>query len=204
MTNDTSVHAQIMACNHWIFDMDGTLTVAVHDFDAIREELGLPAALPILEALAALPAAEAEPLWQRLDQIERELARDARAVDGVTALLENLHSRGRKLGIVTRNSLVNARETLQACSLLDYFDERWIMDRDAGAPKPKPDALLKLMAAWNAPPEDVVMVGDFLFDLQAGRAAGVSTVYVDYDGSERWSAHADLQVTRLDQLLTAP
>lgn len=201
MTNDTSVHAQIMACNHWIFDMDGTLTVAVHDFDAIREQLGLPTAQPILEALAALPSAEAGPLWRQLDEIELELARSARAMDGVAPLLEDLHARGRKLGIVTRNSLTNARETLQACGLLDFFDERWIMDRDASAPKPQPDALLKLMAAWNAPPEDVVMVGDFLFDLQAGRAAGVATVYVDYERSERWSAHADLQVTRLDQLL---
>ena len=27
---------------HWVFDMDGTLTVAVHDFAAIRVALGDP------------------------------------------------------------------------------------------------------------------------------------------------------------------
>ena len=27
---------------HWVFDMDGTLTVAVHDFAAIREALDIP------------------------------------------------------------------------------------------------------------------------------------------------------------------
>jgi hypothetical protein len=26
---------------HWIFDLDGTLTVSAHDFDHIRRELGL-------------------------------------------------------------------------------------------------------------------------------------------------------------------
>ena len=37
---------------HWVFDMDGTLTVAAHDFDAIRRELGVPAGKPLLETLA--------------------------------------------------------------------------------------------------------------------------------------------------------
>ncbi|HIN00314.1 MAG TPA: HAD family hydrolase, partial [Deltaproteobacteria bacterium] len=32
---------------YWIFDLDGTLTVAVHDFNAIRNELGIPAGQPI-------------------------------------------------------------------------------------------------------------------------------------------------------------
>jgi phosphoglycolate phosphatase-like HAD superfamily hydrolase len=27
---------------HWVFDMDGTLTIAVHDFAAIREALSIP------------------------------------------------------------------------------------------------------------------------------------------------------------------
>ena len=35
---------------HWLFDMDGTLTIAMHDFDAMRAELGLPVGVPILEA----------------------------------------------------------------------------------------------------------------------------------------------------------
>ena len=42
-------------CQYWIFDLDGTLTIAVHDFDAIRDELGLPAGEPILEAMSKLP-----------------------------------------------------------------------------------------------------------------------------------------------------
>ncbi|MCZ7597637.1 MAG: hypothetical protein M5U09_07745 [Gammaproteobacteria bacterium] len=32
----------------WVFDMDGTLTHAVHDFDDIRRRLDLPEGLPIL------------------------------------------------------------------------------------------------------------------------------------------------------------
>ena len=43
---------------HWVFDMDGTLTIAVHDFAAIREALSIPAEDDILTHLAALPADE--------------------------------------------------------------------------------------------------------------------------------------------------
>ena len=181
--------------------MDGTLTHAVHDFDAIRAELGLPPGEPILEALDRLPAAEAQPLWEQLDAIEVELARRAKPQAGVATLLTSLRERGCKLGIVTRNSLASVRETLLACNLQSFFPEPHIRDRDCGAPKPQPDALLALIQHWGATSDDVVMVGDFLYDLQAGRAAGVATVYVDYDGTAQWSTHADISVARLDQLL---
>lgn len=181
--------------------MDGTLTHAVHDFDEIRATLGLPPGEPILEALHRMPTHEAEPLWEQLDTIEVELARKATPMLGVEQLLASLHQRGCKLGIVTRNNLVSVRETLQACRLSTFFPESHIKDRDCGAPKPHPDALLELMQLWQAPSEDVVMVGDFLYDLQAGNAAGVATIYVDYANTAQWSGHADISVTRLDQLL---
>ncbi|KPW40478.1 hypothetical protein ALO66_05453, partial [Pseudomonas coronafaciens pv. atropurpurea] len=43
---------------HWVFDMDGTLTVPVHDFAAIKRELDIPQDHDILGHLAALPAEE--------------------------------------------------------------------------------------------------------------------------------------------------
>ena len=44
---------------HWVFDMDGTLTLAVHDFPAIKVALQIPPEDDILTHLAALPADEA-------------------------------------------------------------------------------------------------------------------------------------------------
>jgi len=41
-------------CKHWIFDMDGTLTLAVHDFDEIRKSLGIVEGKPILEAISEM------------------------------------------------------------------------------------------------------------------------------------------------------
>jgi phosphoglycolate phosphatase-like HAD superfamily hydrolase len=44
------------------------------------------------------------------------------------------------------------------------------------------------------------MVGDFVHDLAAGRAAGVTTVYVDWDGSGRWRDAADVTLPSLEAL----
>jgi phosphoglycolate phosphatase-like HAD superfamily hydrolase len=44
--------------------------------------------------------------------------------------------------------------------------------------KPDPEGLLKLATAWRVQPANMVMVGDYRFDLAAGRAAGTRTVLV--------------------------
>ncbi|RMH01984.1 MAG: HAD family hydrolase, partial [Planctomycetota bacterium] len=48
-----------------------------------------------------------------------------------------------------------------------------------------------------------VMVGDFRFDLEAGRAAGCLTVHVDPAGAFPWPELADLKVRGLAELLAA-
>ena len=72
---------------YWIFDMDGTLTVAQHDFDAIRRELDLPPGKPILETLDHLPGPVALEKLERLEQIELRLAEQARPQAGAEKLL---------------------------------------------------------------------------------------------------------------------
>ncbi len=68
------VKNQIAGARHWIFDMDGTLTISAHDFEYIREQLGLPPQVPILEALNAMPEDQSAPLWERLDALEQHFA----------------------------------------------------------------------------------------------------------------------------------
>lgn len=180
--------------------MDGTLTVAVHDFDAIRAELGLEPKKPILEQLAVLPESRARELFVRLDALELELARKARAAEGADRLLESLVARGARLGILTRNSHVNALETLRCCGLARFFVPDCVVGREAAAPKPDPQGIHQLLARWNAEPGSAVMVGDYRFDLLAGRAAGAVTVYVDPERAFPFAEHADVSVDSLAAL----
>jgi HAD superfamily hydrolase (TIGR01509 family) len=190
----------ILRRNHWIFDLDGTLTVAVHDFDAIRAALGLPAGVPILEAIERLPGEAARAAYERLDGIELELARRARPAAGSAELLGALRARGARIGILTRNSLANVVETLRAAGLAGQFAVDAIVAREQAAPKPSPAGVLHLLERWCAPAQDALVVGDSIYDLLAGRAAGAATVYVDESGEFPHAAHADLAVRGLDAL----
>ena len=182
-------HLPLPSC--WIFDLDGTLTLPVHDFDAIRKTLGLPEGRPILEALAELPPSEAADLHRQLEEIEQGLAERGRPWPEVGEVLGNLASRGARLGILTRNTHSLARVTLAAAGLDLFFETTAILGRTDADPKPSPAGVERLLEHWDCRAEDTVVVGDYLFDLQAGRAAGCRTVLVDREGHGRWRDWAD-------------
>jgi HAD superfamily hydrolase (TIGR01509 family) len=184
----------------WIFDMDGTLTESLHDFPAISRALGLPAHEPILEALDRLSPDEAAKCHRQLADIELEIARQATPQPGAYALLSDLKSQGKRVGILTRNTKDIAHETLAACGLAEFFRPDDILGRRCCLPKPKPDGILKLLADWSATPADAVMTGDHKFDLLAGRQAKAAAVYLDPQGDFPWKAYADYAITSLEAL----
>lgn len=185
---------------HWIFDLDGTLTVSVHDFDYIRDELGLEQGAPVLEALHAMPDEKAAPLWQRLNEIELDYAGQAKVMAGSRAFLDKLAARGARLGIFTRNMMPVVLETLRACGMEHLFSPEHIVDRDVATPKPSPDGIYHLLKLWQAAPEDTVMVGDYLYDLQSGRDAGVTTIHLDSRRDETWPEYTDIYVREFAEI----
>lgn len=191
----------LLTCNYWIFDLDGTLTHSAHDFDHIREELGLPEAMPILEALKALPDQQAAPLWQKLNELELFYARKASVMPGVIPVLEKLHARGAQLAILTRNTMPVVTQILQGCGIHHFFPREHVLDRDSCAPKPSAEGILHLLERWAVPPEEAVMVGDYLFDLQAGKRAGVTTVHIDPLGVFAWPEMSDICVCGFEEIL---
>src|SRR5690554_556833 len=135
--------AYLKSCQHWVFDMDGTLTIAVHDFLYIRRMLEIPQQADILGHLASLPAAEAEQKHHWLLEHERQLALNSQPALGAIELVQHLHEQGRALAILTRNAKELAALTLQAIDLLDYFSDSLILGREQAIPKPHPDGLIK-------------------------------------------------------------
>jgi HAD superfamily hydrolase (TIGR01509 family) len=164
---------------HWVFDMDGTLTLAVHDFPAIKRALDIPEEDDILHHLAALPSDEAASKRAWLMEHERDLAQDATPAPGARELLHSLRDRGCQLGVLTRNAHELALVTLQAVGMADCFASDDILGRDEAPPKPDPGGLLHLAAKWGVEPEALVMVGDFRFDLECAKAAGARGVLVN-------------------------
>jgi len=185
---------------HWVFDLDGTLTVPVHDFAAIRAMLGLPEGVGILESLRAMPPEQSAPLVRRLDEFEYELARNAVVAAGAHELLAELALRGVRLGIVTQNNARNVDATLAATGLASYFSSGAFSTREHARPKPSPEGIHALLTRWKADASTTVMVGNHLIDLLAGRAAGTSTVLVAEHHEPAWREHADLVVASLSEL----
>ena len=164
---------------HWVFDMDGTLTLAVHDFAAIRQALGIPPEDDILTHLNGLPADEAAAKHAWLLEHERELALASKPAPGAIELVRDLAARGYRLGVLTRNAQELAHITLKAIGLDQCFAPQDVLGRENAAHKPDPDGLLQLAQAWAVAPANMVMVGDYRFDLACGRAAGSKTVLVN-------------------------
>jgi len=191
----------LQARQNWIFDLDGTLTKPVHDFAYIRRELAIPDGSDILGHLAVLDPLESARRHARLSEIELGLARGAEAADGALPLVERLVSRGCRVGILTRNSREIALLTLQAIGACRHFSGGCVIGRDEAPPKPDPEGIFRLLADWGADADVTVMVGDYLFDLQAGRAAGVATLHVGRPDGLRWPECTDFAVNSLAELI---
>src|SRR5690606_16238709 len=129
--------------------------------------------------LAALPEALAAAKHASLLEHERELALAAKPAAGAIELVRELHGRGCRLGIVTRNAHELRLLTLRAIGLDDCFTVTDVIGRDEAPPKPEPGGLLHCAKAWQVAPSELVMVGDYRFDLECARAAGARSVLVN-------------------------
>ncbi len=165
-----------------LFDFDGTLTApGAIDFEALRRQLGCPAGTPLLEYIDSLPQAVARrQALDVLDQHEYQAATVSRPHQDAVALLEWLHDRKLEVGIISRNSrraVVRALENFPS-----GFSQRFsaLITRDDQIP-PKPDPAGVLLAArqWGLETSKLLVVGDYHFDIIAGRRAGALTAFLD-------------------------
>ncbi|MCC4596432.1 HAD family hydrolase [Xanthomonas campestris pv. phormiicola] len=195
----TAPGARLRQVRHWVFDMDGTLTRAVHDFALIRRELQIPQQADILQHLAALPPQQAAAKHAWLLEHERALALGAVAAPGAQALLRTLHAAGCRLAVLTRNAQELARLTLREIGVEHLFDDASILGRDEAPPKPHPGGLQHLAAQWGVAPHALAMLGDHAYDLQCGRHAGATTVLLHTHNP--WPALADLHFADCAALL---
>ncbi|SLN17981.1 HAD family hydrolase [Ruegeria meonggei] len=91
--------------------------------------------------------------------------------------LEGLRQAGFKLGVATNDSEAPALQHLESVGIRGHFD--FVAGYDSGhGHKPGPGQLLAFSAHVGVEPARVAMVGDSLHDLQAGRAAGMTTIGV--------------------------
>jgi HAD superfamily hydrolase (TIGR01509 family) len=157
-----------------IFDLDGTLTEPILDFDAIRAEIGLRAGLPILEQLESLQPPQRARAEAIMVRHEREAIARATLADGCADLLGHLAAMEIPISILTRN----VREVVETFARAFAFRFHAVFTREDGPPKPSPAGALALCRSMSVAPADTLAVGDYKFDVMAGRSAGCRTALV--------------------------
>ncbi len=171
-----------------IFDLDGTLVMNEKPFEAVREKIAKAFNLnpdelrPLYEKLIALnnPAA-----LKMLEEEEIRRAEESIPMPDLMSLLEFLRQKYIKLAILTRNCRKAVEKALR--HYYGYFD--LILTRDDGLElKPSPLPIYTILNTFGISPSDAIIVGDFDYDIDAGRIAGIKTIrmgpgYADYNVS---------------------
>ncbi|MFW6189570.1 MAG: HAD family hydrolase [Planctomycetota bacterium] len=194
---DETTQAGLSAVGGVVFDMDGTLTECNLDFDRIRAECGVPGGQSILEFMERVPESQREMAESVLHRHERRAARDCALRDGARRVLRKLRQRGMKLALLTRNSSRSVRTVTERFGLC--FDAT--VSRDDAEPKPSPEPVLEIARRLGLEPNRLVVVGDYLFDMQAGRTAGARTAFMRVRDDLEPPPEADLTIDRLEELL---
>ncbi len=178
-----------------IFDLDGTLVNTLEDIAAsvnvTLQKLGRPV-IPV-DAVRQYVGDGVEMLMRRALGNRDELLTDAvgiyrvhhsrnllvrsRLYPSVAETLE--HFRALPMAVISNKTAEFIQPLLDGLSIADRFS--MVIGADSGLPlKPAPDAVRRIMAAFRAPSDRTVIVGDGTTDVRAGKAAGVITCSVTY------------------------
>jgi len=180
-----------------IFDLDGTLTTLEVDFSELRRELGIDQG-PVWESILAMSGQTRRQAEQALVSAELAGARKCKFIRGSKQILAELGRKGLGRGILTRNcrqavDIVIARHGLEADAILT---------REDGLLKPDPAGVIELSRRLETDPTQTLVVGDYLFDIQAGQRAGAKTVlFWQKDELPEYAHLADYVINDLHDLM---
>jgi HAD superfamily hydrolase (TIGR01549 family) len=156
-----------------IFDLDGTVVDVAYDWSRIKAELGTQG-IPILTYLSGLKEPEKSRKQKILEGYEAEGAKKAQLKRGMRRFLNLLAQYGVKKALVTNNS----RETVEF--LQRKFDLKFdcVISREGGHWKPSGAPFIDALDKLGLMKEDVAVVGDSVFDIKAGREAGIEKIFL--------------------------
>ena len=187
-----------------LFDFDSTLTKpGALDFKKVKLDLGCPADVPVLEFIECIP----DPvMWEtarsELDRFEAKAAARSQPNSGAEEIVCHLRREGLFTGIITRNSRVSVERSLENFKNTDLSDFDLVITRDDWIkPKPSHEGILMAARRLNVEPGQILVVGDFIFDIQAGNRAGAVTVLLDNgDVTDAVAAESDHTISSLHEL----
>ena len=181
-----------------IFDLDGTLTEPLLDFNRIREEMGLShTAEGILEEMERMSVQQRQKAQEILHKHEKHAAVNSQLNQGTDKVLAKLQQAGYPIGLLTRNTMENALfVTKKHCLVFDG-----IIDRNSGPAKPDGYGVRKLCETFGVEPSETLVVGDFLHDMQAAHDAGAIAVLLKtHTDADKFESFSDYSIYHLENI----
>ncbi len=178
-----------------IFDLDGTLVDSELDFDRIRREIGMDGG-SVLEYIETADEAERERANAIVRKHEQRAAETCVLADGAVEILDSLRRSGVKVGLLTRNSRMSVETVMRRYGL--EFDA--VVAREDAAPKPSPEPVLLICRDLGIPPSATMVVGDYVFDVEAGRRAGAVSVFLKTPKHGHIETESDYEVRTLAEV----
>lgn len=123
-------------------------------------------------------------------------------IEGAEELLLYLRSNGLSTGIISRNSLESIKRSFHNFKKIKFSDFDVIITRDDPVkPKPYADGVILAAKKLKVDVKELVVVGDFLFDIQAGKNAGSITVFLNNRLEHNFSdPESDYTISQLCEL----
>ena len=188
-----------------LFDFDGTLTKPdALDFSIIKKTLGCPSEIPVLEFVESIADHEKRTAaFDELNRFESLGAADSDPNPGAENLIRTIHSKGLPMGLITRNSIDAVKAALKNFNGVSLDDFDIVITRDDPVkPKPSPEGILLASKKLNVEPQHILMVGDYVFDIDAGRSAGTLTALLDVNPRvDKSSLKCDIFIACLTDLV---
>lgn len=110
--------------------------------------------------------------FSEADQVFKRKADHTPLFAGISEMLHNLSVAGLRLGILSADTSENVRDFVdryELGSLIDYFT-----GIDQGVSKPDPSLVYQVCDKLEVSPENTLMIGDALVDIEMAKAAGTA------------------------------
>ncbi len=162
-----------------LFDFDGTLTrPGAIDFRAIKQRLGCPETEALLEFIDRLDPSFGLEAMRILEEMELEAAHRAQPNEGALELLSAMKREDMPFGLLSRNRAAAIEVSLRAFPGMSLSDFAAVITREQAPPKPDPAGVLLASSRMGVTPGNLLLVGDYRFDIIAGQRAGTRTAFL--------------------------
>jgi len=179
-----------------IFDLDGVVVSSPLDLQKIKKKIGLDSDEPLLESIEKIRDPERK---KRAHQILKKEEKKAASLSilkrNVLSLFDFLERKEIEKALVTRNNEEAVR------IILEKFDLKFdvIITRENAPPKPSGEPIILACKRLKLSLEEVVLVGDYKFDIIAGKNAGVKTILLKNRNSS-FCELADVVISSLKEI----